>query len=78
MIFSDGKGFAKLSQVGGKKHRLAMLEARFGDWKSYEAHRKKSGGFDRQDALDRDELSEIERRLSRRRERDRDDDGRIR
>lgn len=78
LIFSDGKGFAKLSQVGGKKHRLAMLEARFGDWKSYEAHRKKSGGFDRQDALDRDELSEIERRLRRRRERDRDDDGRIR
>ena len=55
-----------------------MLEARFGDWKSHEAQRKKSGGFDRQDALDRDELSEIERRLRRQRERDRDDDGRVR
>jgi hypothetical protein len=55
-----------------------MLEARFGDWKSYEAQRKKTGGFDRQDAVDRDELSEIERRLRSRRDRDRDDDDRER
>ena len=75
LIFSDGKSFAKLSQVGGKKHRLAMLEARFGDWKSYEAQRKKAGGFDRHNAHGHhvDEHDEIERRLRRRREHDDDD-----
>ncbi len=80
LIFSDGKGFAKLSQVGGKRHRLAMLEARFGDWKSYEAERKKSGGPIRRGdlLLHVEEQEEIDRRLSRRRGRDRDDDDRER
>ena len=74
LIFSDGEHFAKLSELGGKKHRLAMLEARFGSWKDHDHQRKRAGGFGRM--LDKDEASEIERRLARRAEqrRGRDED----
>jgi MobA/VirD2-like, nuclease domain len=79
LIFSDGEAYAKLSQLGGKKHRLALLEARFGDWKSYQKERHEtSGGFTRNDGLTKDEHSEIEKRLAahkkrRAKARDRDD-----
>lgn len=81
LILSDGEAYGKLSQIAGKKHRLTVLEARFGDWKSYDAERQRKGGFGRRHHggrdddhhHDGDEHDEIRRRLRRRR--GRDDDG---
>jgi len=77
LIFSDGEAYAKLSQLGGKKNRLALLEARFGDWKAYDKERRKMGGFARKDGLEASERDEIEAQLEahkRRRGRERDDE----
>tara|TARA_R110002073_G_scaffold8068_1_gene45110 strand:- start:11510 stop:12427 length:918 start_codon:yes stop_codon:yes gene_type:complete len=80
LIFSDGESYAKLSQLGGKKHRLTILEARFGTWKSYEQERRKGGGFKRAgEGLARDEQDEIAHRLAlRKARRGREDDERER
>lgn len=71
LVLSDGQAYGKLSQIAGKKHRLTVLEARFGDWKSYDAERQRKGGFGRRGdgGLGRDEQDEIQRRLARRKDR---------
>jgi len=81
LIFSDGEAYAKLSQLGGKKHRLAILEARFGTFKAYDKERRDGSGFKRNGNLDgteRDEISEMLAAHKRRRSRERDDDDRER
>lgn len=74
LIFSDGQSYAKLSQLGGRKHRLGSLEARFGSWKDHDDHRHgHDDGFNRRHSLDRRERDDIETRLAaRKRRRDRD------
>ena len=76
LIFSDGEAYAKLSQLGGKKHRLALLEARFGAFREFDAERRE-GGLKRvggADESERDEIAEMLATHKRRRARERDDD----
>ena len=81
IILSNGSSYAKLSELAGKKHRLAQLEQRFGAWKDFASQSASKRGFARNGGLSRAERDEVERRLTafkRRRDRDRDDDDRER